>query len=89
MPSQRVRKGVSLGSQTVTTLDKIVAQGAAPTVSAAIDLVVDEYRRRQADADLAAAAAGCDTEKEIQQPGVLGAPEPIDSRAPSWTSLDP
>lgn len=93
MAQTRIRKGVSLGPTTVATLDAMVASGVAESVSAAIDLTVNEYRRRRADADLVAAAGGLDVGHETDLPGVLGSTPhlgPDDDRdGPSWASVAP
>lgn len=89
MVGRRVRKGVSLGAGTVASLEKIVADGQASSLSAAIDLVVDEFRRRQLDADLVNATLGRDTSTEAKEPGVLRRSDDRLSDGPSWTSLDP
>ena len=91
MSQTRVRKGVSLGAETVATLETMVAEGIADSVSAAIDLAVSEYRRRKADADLVAAASGLDVAEEAEMPGVLGNPDrdEDDPGGPTWASVVP
>lgn len=70
--ARRIRKGVSLGQDTVRLLDDMVASGTAENVSAAIDLVVADYARRRADADLIQAASVLDVGSEEAVPGVVG-----------------
>ncbi len=85
MAGKRIRKGVSLGFDTVATLEALVAAGEAETLSGAIDLVVSEYRRRHVDADIIAAASGLGTDAEADMPGVVGS----DAPSPAWQALEP
>lgn len=84
MAMNRIRKGVSLGHDTVATLEAMVAAGEAESLSAAIDMTVDEHRRRTVDADLIAAASGLGVEAEADLPDVVRA----DDHGPAWQSLD-